>query len=261
MEKNKARVARSQAIMVDRLSGNFQGQIEREIIRATNDAVAFWEITGFVPTIPTDRLAMIYAGMIQEATTAFVTGVKAHGLQLETKSFAARMLQAALEYIGFEAIRRRITNVAETTRKQIVRQVDAGYDAGEGVATIAQNIRQRAPEIATARAALIARTETHGAANYGAWVAAKESGLPMQKEWVSVEDARTRRFSEGDAFDHVAMNGKIADMNVAFQIPGRDGAVALAMYPGDPEAPAACSINCRCALAFAVSLEALIDMD
>jgi len=256
---SKAKIVAAQGRYVDRVAQNFRARIERELTAATEEAVRFWQLTGTVPMIPTERLTQIYAGLIEEAVLAFVSGVKSHGVPLEAKSFADIMRNIARAFIGQEAIRRRIVGVANTTRAIIIRQVDAGYAEGLGVAEIAKSITEEAPRISRTRAALISRTETHGAANYGAWQAAKQSGVPMEKEWVSVEDHRTRRFSEGDEFDHAMMNGVRVGMDEPFQLPMRDGSIALALYPGDPAAPAACSINCRCALTFEVSLDSLLD--
>lgn len=265
IDQDPRREARRQGILLDRLEVSFRNRLRDEIFRATMEIARIYEITGEVPGARDHiaELESIYRAMVIASATTFGARVagqaKAVGIDLERKGFAETMMRMALEYIGLEAVRRRIVAVAETTRNLIVRRVDRGYSAGEGVDKIARGIREDAQSIALSRAALIARTETHGAANYGAWRAAKESGLPMQKEWVSVEDHRTRRISEGDAFDHVTMNGVIAAMDTPFQVPMRGGGFAPAMYPGDPSAPAGCSINCRCALSFKVSLDDLID--
>ena len=146
----------------------------------------------------------------------------------------------ALDYIGLEMIRRRITSVAETTRQQIVNQITRGQQAGEGIDDIAKRIAGNVGIISRHRGALIARTETHGAANYGADGAARATGLKLRKEWVAAEDERTRP-------DHNEANGQIVDMDQAFDVGGE----AL-MYPGDPAGSAGNIINCRCAVSHVV---------
>lgn len=91
----------------------------------------------------------------------------------------------------------------------------------------------------------IARTETTGAANYGALKAGDTVGIVQEKMWITNEDERTRRFPE-DSFDHAIMDGVRLPKNTPFQQRG----VSL-QFPGDPAAqPARWSagmvINCRC---------------
>ena len=90
------------------------------------------------------------------------------------------------------------------------------------------------------RGALIARTETHAAANAGADTAARETGLQLRKEWVSAEDERTRD-------SHRVADGDVADMDGAFAV-GAD----LLKYPGDPAGSPEETINCRCAISHIV---------
>jgi len=163
---------------------------------------------------------------------------KAAGRTLETKDFAGTMARLALSYVASEMIRRRIVSISETTRSQIVAGIARGYAAGLGVADIARQIRDVVPLRSESRAAMIARTETHGAANFGANEAARETGLNLRREWIAAEDARTRE-------THDAANGQIVGMDEPFDIGG-----ALLMYPGDPDGPPEETINCRCAVGF-----------
>jgi uncharacterized protein with gpF-like domain len=55
-----------------------------------------------------------------------------------------------------------------------------------------------------------------------------------QKEWVAVNDARTRD-------DHSAANGQVVDQDADFIVGG-----APLKYPGDPSGPAQQVVNCRC---------------
>ena len=70
--------------------------------------------------------------------------------------------------------------------------------------------RLRAAIIATDRDPMLHLTT-------GANETAKTTGLELAKEWVSVEDSRTRDFGEGDGVVEVrperAMNGQTVDMD------------------------------------------------
>jgi uncharacterized protein with gpF-like domain len=246
IDQNPAREVRRQGILLDRLEASFRASIRAELRRAMAEMVMVFEHTGEVPPAR-DHVAnmqAIYQAMAIAAATTFGARViqqgKDAGYALETKGFAETMTRLALQYVAGEAIRRRIVDIAETTRGQIVRAVARGYADGLGQAGVAGYIRDLIPSFSEARSALIARTETHGAANFGSNAAAKETGLNLRREWISAEDDRTRA-------SHAAANGQIVGMDEPFDIGG-----ASLMYPGDPGGPADEVINCRCAIGFVV---------
>jgi uncharacterized protein with gpF-like domain len=211
-------------------------------MRAMSEALRVYELTGEVP-MPRDhqeRIEALFRSMVIASATTFAGRViqqgKDGGAILETKGFAETMERLALSYIGSEMIRERIASIANTTRQQIVNAVEAGYSDGLGVAEIAKSIRGRLPEFTSSRSAMIARTETHGAANFGANEAAQETGLQLRKEWISASDDRTRD-------DHRAADGQIVGMDEPFIVGGE-----RLMYPGDPRGSAEQVVNCRCAM-------------
>ena len=128
----------------------------------------------------------------------------------------------------------------------------AGKDEGLGVDQIATNIARNVSGIAKARGALIARTETHGAANNGANAAARQTGLQLKKEWITAEDARTRSVAGGDEWDHVEIDGAIVAQDEKFRLTSANGTVEFLDFPGDPAGSAANVINCRCAVGYVV---------
>ena len=234
-----------------------------EIARASTHMINEFKRLGAVPHLPIDhigRLRAIYVDMADISIRAFggriVDQGKARGFILERKDFAEFFKRLALEYIQDELIRQRIAMVSEATRIQMVRLIVAGQEEGLGVAEIAKNITDSLPSMSMRRGALIARTETHGAANFGADQAARSTGLDLKKEWVSVADHRTRDFGEGDGvidqYSHRAMNGVVVDMDQAFSVPDRLGGFEKMMFPGDPVGSAGNVINCRCAVSHVV---------
>lgn len=232
--------------MLDRLEVGFRNRIRADLADAMRDMVRVWQATGEVPPARDlqDRLTTAYRGMAVLCATAFGQRVmqqgKDAGLILEKKDFSGTMMRIALAYIAAEAIRRRITQVADTTRGQIVAAVEKGYADGLGQDGVAGYVADLIPGMAATRARMIARTETHGAANFGAVEAARETGLLLDKEWIAAEDERTRE-------DHAAASGQVVGMNEPFIVGGE----AMA-YPGDPAASADQVINCRCATGFIV---------
>lgn len=248
--------------MMDRLWRRHRKAVADEITRETLTIVAAYQELGFVPAVPdahTQRLRDLYMRMTYDSVQTFgrrmFVSAKALGHDLETKeTFGEMFARLALNWIAQEAIRRRIVSVAETTRRMIVDAVSQGQAEGLGVEAIAKLITDQIPSIARRRAAIIARTETHGAANYGAQESARATGLELQKEWMSVHDHRTRDFGEGDGvadkYNHREMDGQKVGMDEPFRMPVLGGGELLCQRPGDPSLPAGASINCRCTVGY-----------
>jgi hypothetical protein len=237
--------ARQQAEIVDRIAERFQPQIAREIARAMRIMAKGFADTGQVPALPDNhekRLGEIVHRLmlvsLRVMAGRILNAQRADSMVIERKGFAQTVAKMAFRYIALEAVRRRIVRISETTRENIITQVDRGFAAGLGQAGVAKMIRDAVPEIARKRSAVIARTETHGAAGYGAQGAAIETGLDLRKEWVSAEDERTRE-------THAEANGQIVGLQDYFDIGGHQ-----AQFPGDPSLPPEECINCRCVTAY-----------
>lgn len=247
LDRDPRREQARQSRLLDRMERRYRKAFAKEVARASRQMVEVYELTGEVPP-PRDHMDAVQGQFERLAVDSFKTfggrvvdQGKAAGFILERKEdFAQRMLRAALLYVQGEAVRRHITQIAETTRAQIVAQVDRGYRDGLGVSEIARSIRNSIPSLSQMRGALIARTETHGAANAGADEGARSTGLQLRKEWVAAGDERTRQ-------DHAEADGQIVGMDDAFEV-GSDNL----MYPGDPSGSAGQIINCRCAVAHIV---------
>lgn len=172
---------------------------------------------------------------------------------LETKAQDDLFEQIVDEYIRIYG-GRAITLISDTTRKQVMALIDQGVKDGLGVDAIVKSIRGSIPGIASLRAHIIARTETHAASNYGAMGVAKASGRPLRKTWVSVHDHRTRDFGEGDRivdmFNHRIMDGVTVGMDDPFMVPNKMASVDPLMFPGDPNGSAGNIILCRCVMQF-----------
>ena len=246
LDQNPRREQRRQVLIMQRIERPFELRIRREIARAMLEMAERFALTGetMPPRDHVKNLSAIYQAMAIATITAFGLRIldqgKASGRALEVKGFAETMTRLAMGYINSEMMRQRITNVADTTRQQIVSAVARGFDDGLGQTGVAGYIRDLIPVMSGYRAGMIARTEVHGAANYGSVSAAAETGLRLRKEWISAEDERTRE-------SHAAANGQIVAQDDAFDVGGE----AL-MYPGDPGGSAAEVINCRCTTGFIV---------
>ena len=157
-----------------------------------------------------------------------------------------------LQYIDREA-GKKIRGITATTGRQILSAIRAGEAEGEGVDKIAKRIKEKTGgSIGRARAATIARTETHAAASYATHTATKELNLPAQKKrWVSVSDGRTRDH-------HRSANGQEVGIDEKFIIRFRGAEIEMD-YPHDGSGGAANNINCRCLALYFTDEDALFD--
>lgn len=220
--------------------------------------VAEYARTGGAPQMPDDfarKLTDAFQGVAADMVGAFGVHEAKGATEFKRVGWAEFFQRIAAEYIAEEAIRRRIVGITETTRRLIINTILIGQDAGEGQEVIARRLTDVIPAMSRYRARVIARTETHGAANYGAYRTNQHLGAARVREWVSVEDGRTRDFGEADGdvdeYNHRAMNGQREDGNGLFHVPHKFGGTEALRFPGDPAGSPGDTINCRCAVVYA----------
>lgn len=165
---------------------------------------------------------------------------------LETKRFSmgfSEQMQSLIEQYFSLDILNQSEGITQTTRELIRQVFTNAYAKGEGINDIIKQLENT--ELSRVRARLIARTETVTAANQGALFVAKDTGLDLNKEWLSASDNRVRR-------DHRNVSGQVVTMDGFFNVGGYEMSV-----PGDrggkdgkPLTPAAEVINCRCTTLF-----------
>ena len=158
---------------------------------------------------------------------------KRHG-SMERKEFISGVFRAAFLAFATNWVATKVTQINRTTEEQIRDLITQGEQEGAGVEEIARAIRQNMPQMSRLRSHVIARTETHMAASWANQTAAEESGIELVKEWCSSADDRTRE-------THIEADGQRVPLSMSFNV----GGYSL-MYPGDPTAPAAETVMCRC---------------
>jgi hypothetical protein len=160
---------------------------------------------------------------------------------LETKDAQGIFERLMMDYIRTIAARK-VQQVTETTKEQIRRSIAKWNANGLGTDEIARQLRKDlGGSMSKLRAHVIARTETHSAANAANDAAVESLGISraeLSKQWVAAQDERTRE-------DHVAADGQIRLRDEPFNV----GGVSLD-FPGDPSGPAEQIINCRCTYVF-----------
>lgn len=128
--------------------------------------------------------------------------------------------------------------ITDTTKERIIEILRTATAEQYSISAIVDALQA---DLGRNRARLIARTETVTAANRGAIIAAKDTGLLFQKEWLATIDSRTRH-------DHMNVNGQRVEMDGFFIVGGHqmDAPGDLGGKNGLPKVPAKERVNCRC---------------
>jgi len=154
----------------------------------------------------------------------------------------------AKQYLG-EKVRDFSQNVLSTKYNQLKRTLRTGFGKGENlnqlssrVAKVYRGVLGRGYE-----ALRIARTEVVSSSNKGAMLAYQQSGVVVERQWLSARDDRTRGADTEDPADHFHMNGQRVTMSKPFVDP-KTG--ARMMHPGDSSmgASGVDIVNCRCTM-------------
>lgn len=229
-------------VMLDRLEVTVRNQMAREInryIRAYAETYGDSVQEAFIALEHERRITSILEANIKKTAPAFGKLVRR---QIDTAvketdpTFYQRIADRWILSRGLDEAKGIATTTTEAIRKAITLTVVETVS----VAAIAKAIRG-VTKFTGYRAAMIARTETHNAANFATMESAKEAstdlGIQLQKFWVPVSDARTRD-------NHASMaSHEGIDLDQRFNVGG-----AMMERPGDPAGGASNVINCRCTL-------------
>lgn len=135
------------------------------------------------------------------------------------------------------------SQISRSYGERILDEVSELRAADNNLDQIARSLTKTFQPINRKRAAVIARTETHGAQSFANdeyhRQVSDSFGVRMVKQWVSTADARTRR-------SHGLMNGETAQMDEDFFMPNG----SRMSYAGDPRGGAANVVNCRCVILY-----------
>jgi hypothetical protein len=243
---NKRREIAAQQALLDRLEARFTRSIGTVLSASMKAAVEQYERDGSDVSVEStilgfnDRLGRVIQNDWKAAMQTFgqrILEARVKHRPIEKKDEEDIFDQAIANYLRqYQATK--ITQISQTTARQVKQLIEIGVADGLSSTQIAKEISQKIPGISRIRAKVIARTETHTAANIGAYAAAEATGLNLIKEWASAVDERTRE-------DHLEANGQQVGLNESFIVGGEE----LNM-PGDPSGSAENIINCRCVALF-----------
>lgn len=247
MPRRRSRASRQrQLVQLNRLLRSHEKLMERALrptlVQAVRWASERPEDLHAVQERLTRQLASRYRPRVTAAALAFgglvETGLKSAGM-LETKDTLADVYERTFfDWLEGEGLGR-ITTIAAALISRVRDVLVRAGEEGLGQEAAARLIRSVVGgEYSQWRAARIARTEAHMAANMGSDMAARATGLQLVKEWMSAEDDRTRP-------SHADADGQEVGQDDPFSVGG-----VLLMYPGDPSAPPREVVNCRCVVTY-----------
>jgi uncharacterized protein with gpF-like domain len=132
-----------------------------------------------------------------------------------------------------------VTDINETTRNRIQSVINSGYNDGLSTEQTGNALRNTILGFGAYRANLIARTETHRTASWANETVAENMNISgTQKEWIAIQDARTR-------VTHSIASGQRIPLDQKFVVGGE-----RLKYPGDPSGSPGETINCRCSVIY-----------
>lgn len=137
--------------------------------------------------------------------------------------------------------------ISETTKRNIVDHLFAQVDSGVDTETAVRNFRELAlvggpkqSSLSRSRTVRILQTESGRAMSFGGLIGAYKSGVDVDKVWVTSGDERVRGQMTRARYPHTALDGQTTSLFGTFQ----NGEAIK--FPGDPDASAANTVNCRC---------------
>lgn len=188
-----------------------------------------------------DALSLLWTGGVE-------LGVEEFSL-LQLKADTGLSTRGVLGYISKFGLRR-TSQIVTTTTNQLTKLIITGQRQGQTPTEIVKHLINKAPELARARAKIIAATEVHAASQFGLITAARSTQKVLTKGWVTVEDDRVRDFGKNSEFSHMLAHGQQTALDGSFSIPRIGGQFERLDFPGDPNGSAGNVINCRCTMTF-----------
>lgn len=161
------------------------------------------------------------------------------------------LAQTVDDYFKIYMLNKSAIPITETSKRYIRDHLIAEVDGGVGYEDAVKNFRElaltgTATQSATskARAAMIIQTESQRALSFGGLIGAYMSGVDVDKEWVTSDDERVRGANPKyyARYPHTRLDRQVTTLFGAFQ----NG--ESIKFPGDPDASAANTVNCRCSV-------------
>lgn len=159
-------------------------------------------------------------------------------VQVKRRTFGFNLdwTRQILEYFQTNLFNKVVLPISETTQEYIRDIINRGTIEGWSIQRMTEEIERE--DYLDGRVRRILRTEINRAINYGQTIGEEKFEYKTQKRWIAVDDHRTRPA-------HNAADNQTVDRSGTFVVGGE-----VMQFPGDPEASAANTVNCRCFMEF-----------
>lgn len=198
---------------------------------------------------PVEEVERIFVKMYTDTGTAFADNNFDHLTKASDKfnlTWEELMANYARTEGGYSIVS--ISNTAKDRAQLIIQEATAtAIEEGWSHAQLSKVIETKVWDswkiTSKFNSARIARTEVLTAASEGAHLAAKTSGLPLKKVWISDTNvARARP-------NHLALNGTTIGIDERFEVGD-----SMMLFPGDKAGSAGEVVNCLCAIGYTTGL-------
>ena len=243
--RNREQEKRQQSIMMSRIAARYERSIAREIARAMNDAARkLGQPMGEVAVQfkhaenMTKILTRLWTQSGEVAITSMFTIAKQWQEFEMKRDISTPIMDEAISswiraYGGLK-----ITEITNTTMKDINKIVADGIEEGLSEREIGRLINAVAPSKSASRSQTIARTEVHSSSQGMSLDVASATDIEMVKVWLTNVSDRTRE-------EHIDADGQKRAISQSFDVGGEQ-----LDYPGDPSGSAENTISCRCVVGY-----------
>lgn len=149
-----------------------------------------------------------------------------------TLGFNLEWTRQILEYFELNLFNKVVLPISETTQRYIRDVINEGLINGDSIEEMVQKIERH--DYLDGRVRRILRTEINRAINYGTIIGEQKFEYKTIKRWTAVHDSRTRH-------PHLLADGQTVQIDGTYLVGGE-----AMEFPGDPNASAANTVNCRC---------------
>lgn len=218
-------------MFVPKIYAALQHQIKEAaaVIRAKGLHAAQGNINGSILNTQIGHaVTQLYEAAAKMAIRKYKPNIKAFG---RNQHFIDEVIAHFKKYL----LEKVVVPISRTTVNHIETILQQAIANGWGVDKTVKELEDS--DITKRRARMIVRTETVKSTNFTQLAAADNEDFEMEKQWIAIEDNRTRR-----SHSHAGVDGERQDLDQPYS----NGL----MHPGDPDGGAEEVINCRCTQGF-----------